>query len=132
MGIIKKLFGKKKKTIDELKSEVLKKATDNWNSNNNQPDSQIKTTKKSGLVHDDVVQEKNKNNRIVLLNLFERGATGALPRSISDKTGISMRDISNALTYLTKNNYAELVNSPNGVKYYITDIGRDYCKIKDK
>ena len=46
MGIIKKLFGEKKKTIDELKSEVFKKATDNWNANNNLSDSQIKTTKK--------------------------------------------------------------------------------------
>ena len=47
------------------------------------------------------------------------------------KLGIKKLDASAALSYLTKNNYAEAVNSPIGVKFYLTDAGRKYCLSKD-
>lgn len=131
MGIFKNLFGEKKKTLAELKEDVLRKATDNWNANSDLPDRQVKVTKKSIPVDDDINQEKNKNIRTILLVLAKRGEIGILPRSISDQTGVKMHDTSNILTYLTKKNYAELVNSPNGIKFYITEVGKKYCLSKE-
>lgn len=130
MGIINKFFGEKKKTIDELKAEVLKKATENYNALSDLEDAQVDVIKESKSV-EDISQLKNKNIRTVLLELAKRGETGALPKSVSDRTGINIQDISTALTYLTKNNYAELVVSPTGDKFYITDDGKKYSVSKE-
>jgi hypothetical protein len=47
---------------------------------------------------------------------------GVLATSISDKAGIIKLDVSAALSYLTKNKYAEAVNSPSGVKIYVLSL----------
>ena len=130
MGIVKKLFGKKGKTHSELKAEVLKKATDNWNASIEFEDTQKSVTKKPNPVQEDIDQAKKKNIRAVLLEIANGGDAGILPRSISDKTGISTVDTSAALIFLTDNNYAELVNSPRGAKYYLTQTGRKFCASK--
>ena len=124
MGIIKNLFGKKEeKTDDDLKAEVLKKATENWNAN----------SESSFIDEEDVVvnsdpadieESKKKNIQTVLLELAERGETGVLATSISDKTGLTNVDTTTALSYLIENKYAEAINSPTGVKYYLTEAGR--------
>ena len=124
MGIIKNLFGKKEeKTDDDLKAEVLKKATENWNANS-----------ESSFIDDedvvvnsdpaDIEKSKKKNIQTVLLELAERGETGVLATSISDKTGLTNVDTTTALSYLIENKYAEAINSPTGVKYYLTEVGR--------
>lgn len=132
MGIFKNLFGndKKKKTPSELKAEVLKKATDNWNASVDLDDTPSSITKKPNSIQVDIVQAKKKNIRSVLLEIANCGGVGVLPRSISDKTGISKVDTSAALNFLTENNYAELVNSPRGIKYYLTPTGRKFCASK--
>ena len=127
MGILKKLFGKKEKTHSELQAEVLKKATDNWNASIELEDTQNSVTKKPNPIQGDIDQVKKKNIRAVLLEIANCGGVGVLPRSISDKTGISTLDTSTALIFLTENNYAELVNSPRGTKYYLTQTGRKFC-----
>lgn len=59
--------------------------------------------------------------------LAEAGETGILPKSISDKANIPSLDVTNALIYITEKNFAEELNSTNGTKYYLTDLGRRYC-----
>lgn len=130
MSILKKLFGNKGKPLSELKAEVLKKATDNWNASIELEDTQNSVTKKPDPLQRDIDQAKKKNIRAVLLEIANCGDTGVLPRSISDKTGISPQDTSTALIFLTRNNFAELVNSSRGVKYYLTQTGRKFCASK--
>ena len=137
MGIIKKLFGNNnKKSDDELKAEVLKKATENWNASSDHEKSFQDNVKKDAVEQkyvrpEEISQNKKKNIRTVLLAIAEGGATGILPVSISDKADISKQDTTTALAYLTDNNYAEEINSPSGMKYYITDAGRKYCISKE-
>ena len=127
MGIIKKLFGGKKKSDAKLHAEAIKKATDNWNANNTPKDVQDSASKNSNSIFDNIDPALKKNIRTVLIELAERGESGVLSTSISDKTDISMQNTSTALSFLTENNYVELVNSPIGAKYYITEVGKKLC-----
>lgn len=134
--MIKKLFGKKeKKTEDELKAEVLKKATEHWNANSESESSdkkiEISAANKSFPEYKDIDEVKKQNIRAVLLEIAERGETGVLPISISDKTGINHQDTATALAFLTKEHYAEAVNSATGFKYYLTSAGKKYCISKE-
>ncbi len=78
-----------------------------------------------------VDDNKKKNVRAVLLEIAEIGEIGILPISISDNTGVSQVDTTSTLSYLTKNKYVEVVNSPSGMKYYLTEKGRKYCISKE-
>lgn len=138
MGIIKKLFGKAEKNSsaeDELKASVLKKATEHWEANSESANSEEKgessATKKSFPAYEDIDKIKKQKIRAVLLEIAEGGETGVLPISVSDKTGISHQDTATALAFLTKEHYAEAVNSATGFKYYLTDAGRKYCISKE-
>ncbi len=131
MGIIKKLFGKKGKTDAEIRAEVLKKATEHMNANSELESSRDAVVKVAATVYSTNDQDKKKNIRAVLLEIAEIGETGILPISISDKTGVSQIDTASALAYLTQNKYAESVNSPSGMKYYLTKVGRKYCISKE-
>lgn len=137
MGIIKKLFNKdKKKTDDELKAEVLKKATEHWDASSDheksfQDNSEDGVAKKVYSSPQELDQIKKQNIRTVLLEIAERGETGVLPLSISDKVGITSQETATALDYLTSQNYAEAINSPSGMKYYLTEVGRKFCISKE-
>lgn len=138
--LINKLRGKK--STAEMKEEVLKKATDNWNANSELSgfsdsgfsgfaDSEVtkakpKTTKRKS-VKKEIDPVKKQNIRKVLKVLADGGETGVLPKSISDKTNIRTIDTKSALSYLTEKKYAEEINSTNGTKYYLTELGRKYC-----
>ncbi len=125
-GILQR-FIQRKKTTDELKEEVLKKATNHWNSNGELSGLTDNVVKKRKAAKKDIDPQKKQNIRTVLKVLAEAGETGVLPKSISDKTNVSSLDTSNALTYLTEKQYAEEINSTSGTKYYLTDLGRRYC-----
>ena len=132
MGILKKVFGKKKESTDsELKAALFKKATDNMNAMSESSDSQDSVVNKNMPAHDVKEQDKKKNIRAVLLEIAERGEAGVLATSISDKVGICKLDASNALSYLTKNHYVEAVNSQSGVVFYLTKAGKKYCLSKE-
>ncbi len=140
MGIFKKIFKNKKKSDDELKVEVLKKATEHLSAHSDQgksfQDSAENSTAdgvvaKSYTSPQKLDQTKKQNIRTVLLEIAERGATGVLPVSISDKTNVNHQDTASALAYLTRQNYAEAINSPSGMKYYLTEVGRKYCISKE-
>lgn len=138
MGIIKKIFGKSEKNAsaeDELKASVLKKATEHWNANsdsaNAEDEEESSAIKKSFPEYEDLDKIKKQKIRAVLLEIAEGGETGVLPISVSDKTGISQQDTATALAFLTKEHYAEAVNSATGFKYYLTASGRKYCISKE-
>ncbi len=133
MGIIKKIFGSKEKTESELKADLLKKATDHWNANNEKPDfDKLGGAVKNNMpVYESNDKLKKKNIRAVLLTIAEKGEMGALPISISDKTGVNQQDTSTALAFLTKEDYVEAVNSVTGFKYYLTKAGRKHCISKE-
>ena len=132
MGIIKNLFGKKKEdNTDELKAAVLKKATEHLNTTSEVESSSDSPVEKVMPAYQTNDKVKKKNIRAVLLEIAEGGDTGVLPISVSDKTGINQQDTATALAFLTKENYAEEVNSATGFKYYLTDAGRKFCISKD-
>lgn len=130
MGIIKKLFGNKEKTEDELRAEVLRKATEHMNASES-ADSQGSNVNNEMPAYESNDKVKKQNIRAVLLEIAERGDTGALPISISDKTGINQQDTATALAFLTKEQYVEAVNSATGFKYYLTGAGRKFCISKE-
>ena len=127
MGIIKNLFGKKKeKTSDDLKAEVLKKATENWNAKSEQASAEGSFVNEGFVSPHDTQKLKKDNALIVLQKVAEKGEAGVLSNSISDNLGIDKIDTATALTYLTNKNYIEAVNSQTGMKYYITELGKKF------
>jgi hypothetical protein len=132
MAIFKKLFNKKQEaTESELKAALLKKATAHMNAVSEAATTQKDEAGKNMPAYETNDQAKRKNIRLVLLEIAERGEAGVLAMSISDKVGISKLDTSNALSFLTKNNFADAVNSPVGVKFYLTELGKKYCLSKE-
>jgi len=119
------------KSDEELKSEVLQKATDHWNTNSEFSgfaDSEVPKKKK---IKKDVDPVKKQNIRATLKVLAECGETGVLPKSISDKTDIAVLDVNVALQYLLEKKYAEVLNGSSGMKYYLTPLGKKYCTNKN-
>lgn len=135
MSIFNKFRDKNKnqKSDEELKAEVFKKATEHLNAESELSEQQQedKVEERTFTVHKDIDQAKKQNIRTVLLEIAERGETGVLPVSISDKAGINQQETATALDYLTSQNYAEAINSPSGMKYYLTEAGRKFCISKE-
>lgn len=136
MGILKNLFGKKEKTDDELKAEVLIKATEHWNATNETKDlgeeEKINNKAKENMpAYESNDKIKQKNMRAVLLEIASQGEAGVLEISVSDKAGVSQVDTSTALAYLIKKDFVEMVNSAAGKKYYLTKTGKKYCISKE-
>ncbi|MCK4865649.1 MAG: hypothetical protein KAT06_09475 [Gammaproteobacteria bacterium] len=118
---------KREKSVAEMKVDILRKATDNWNENSEAPGFSENNVQKKPRVKKSVDQVKKHNIKSVLKILAEHGEAGVLPRSISDIAGITNIDTKSALTYLIDKNYVEEINSTNGTKYYLTTLGRKYC-----
>lgn len=128
-GILKKKLQSAKSAAD-VKIDVLKKATDNWNANSDVSNFSESKPKKSKSVKKDIGPGKKKNIKTVLKIIAAGGETGVLPKSISDKTSLNSVDTNSALTYLTEKKYIEAINSTNGTKYYLTKLGNQYCASK--
>ena len=125
-GVLLKKFKRAKSNAD-MKGDVLKKATEHWNANSelsHLSDSQIKKRKSAKNTLDSV---KKQNIRMVLKVLADAGDKGILPKSISDASGLNTSEAANALDYLIEKKYAEVINSTNGAKYYLTALGKKYC-----
>ena len=118
---------KRSKSDADMKVDILKKATDNWNENSELSGFSESKAKKRKHVKKSIDPVKKHNIQNVLKVLAESGEAGVLPRSISDISGIDNVETKNAISYLIEKNYAEEVNSTNGTKYYLTDLGRKYC-----
>ena len=133
MSIIKKIFGKKDKqaTESEFRANVLKKATEHMNASGELAGAEESTGKKSVSAYADIDQVKKQNIRAVLLEIANRGEAGVLLNSISDKVAVNKQATSAALFFLTNEKYIEEVNSPSGMKYYLTEAGRKHCLSKE-
>lgn len=125
-GVFLKKF-KRAKSDAEMKVDILKKATDNWNENSELSGFSESKVKKRKSVKKSIDPVKKHNIKNVLKVLAESGEAGVLPRSISDKTSIDTIETKSALTYLIEKDYVEEINSTNGTKYYLTGLGRKYC-----
>ena len=128
-GILKKKIQSAKSATD-IKLDVLKKATDNWNANSEASNYSESKPGKRKAVKKDVDPGKKKNIKTVLKILAAGGETGVLPKSISDKASLNSVDTNSALTYLTEKKYIEAINSTNGTKYYLTEHGKQFCMNK--
>ena len=126
-GILQNKFLRLKRSADEMKNDVLKKANEHLDSHGDTSNSSNGKTKRKKSVNKDVDIAKKKHIRAALAVLADSGEAGALPMSISDRTRISSIDTTGALTYLIEKEYAEVINSTNGTKNYLTDLGRRYC-----
>ena len=134
-GILQKKFQHATTSAEDMKKDVLKKATEHWDDNGEASDFlggsvKSRSVKKRKVVKKSVDSSKKKNIRAVLIVLAEAGETGILPKSIVDKTDINTLETNSALTYLTEKEYAEEINSTNGTKYYLTKLGAQYCANK--
>lgn len=125
-GLLNKTFHRARSTA-EMKIDVLKKATDHWNSNDAFSDFTESKVEMKIVVKTPDDKLKKQNIKVVLKELVEGGETGVLAKSISDKMKIKIIETTNALSYLTEKKYAEVINSTKGSKYYLTDLGRRYC-----
>ena len=125
-GLLNKTFRRARSTA-ELKIDVLKKATDHWNDNSELTRNYEGKVKKRKPEKKTMDLNKKQNIQVVLKALADAGETGVLPKSISDKMSIDSLETSNALTYLVEKEYAEIINASSGSKYYLTDLGRQYC-----
>ena len=125
-GLLKKIF-RRTKSAAQTKVDILKKATEHWNENSELSGFSDGATKQKKTFKKKIDPVRKQNIQTVLKMLARSGETGILSKSISDQTEISPLDASNALTYLTDKKYAELINSTNGKKFYLTELGRRYC-----
>lgn len=125
-GLLDALF-RRAKSKAEMKIDVLKKATDHWNDNNDSFEVSKTEVKKRKAVKTPADKLKKQNIKLVLTVLAEAGEVGILPKSIADKTEIDTNETNHALKYLVEKEYAEVINSTNATKYYLTDLGRKYC-----
>ena len=125
-GLLNKTFRRARSTA-EMKVDVLKKATDHWNDNSELTENYEGKVKKRKPEKKILDTDKKQNIQVVLKALADAGETGVLPKSISDKMSIDLLETSNALTYLVEKEYAEMINGANVSKYYLTDLGRQYC-----
>ena len=125
-GKLQKLF-ERKKSEAELKEEILQKATENYRDNSELSELSDNKKKKTKSLKKRIDPEKRENIKTVLKVLAVHAETGVLSKSVADQCNISPLETTNALNYLTGKQYAELINSPTGAKYYLTDLGRRYC-----
>lgn len=125
-GLLAKRLNKAK-SVAEMKMEVFNKATNHWDENSELSGHSKNKVSKRKKPKKEIDPVKKQNIQTVLKMLAEAGETGILPKSISDKANIPSLDVTNALIYITEKNFAEELNSTNGTKYYLTDLGRRYC-----
>ena len=82
----------------------------------------------------DVAKEKSKEKKIdmvlVLKLMAAEGDKGILLKAIADRLEISSHKVQEALQQLTNKKLIEEVVGVSGTKYYLTDLGKDFCRKK--
>ena len=122
--------GRIQKTIQEVsdiaeeKANVLKKATDNWNT---RVDHDLNSTNEKKAKPDNLTTEEQQPYvKIVLKTLAVNGDAGMLIQSIADKLKLGSNEIKGSLLYLEKNKFVEVVTAGSGTKYYLSPRGKQY------
>ena len=111
--------------VTEDNTDVLKKATDNWNESaeHDLKDEELKKSKREHLA----TEAEQPYVKIVLKTLALNGDAGMLIQSIADTLGINSNEIKSSLLYLEKNEFVEVVAAGTGTKYYLSPRGKRYC-----
>lgn len=123
-GVLKKNLNKAGDAAEE-RANILKKATDNWNSGS---EHDLNTADKEKKKREHLVTEAEQPYvKIVLKTLAINGDAGMLIQSIADKLEINSIEIKSSLAYLEKNEFVEVVAAGNGTKYYLSARGKKYC-----
>jgi len=82
----------------------------------------------------DVAIEKSKEKKIEMVHVLKimaaEGDKGVLLKAISDRLEISSHKVQEALQQLTNKKLIEEVVGVSGTKYYLTDLGKDFCRKK--
>ncbi|MCK4865650.1 MAG: hypothetical protein KAT06_09480 [Gammaproteobacteria bacterium] len=123
-GVLQKNIKKAGDAVEE-KANILKKATDNWNSSSEHELNTASTEKKK---REHLVTEAEQPYvKIVLKILAINGDAGMLIQSIADKLEINSNEIKNSLLYLERNEFVDVIAAGNGTKYYLSARGKKYC-----
>jgi len=109
----------------EERANILRKASENWNANE-QSQSETSQLQKKQQEHLKTESEQP-YVKIVLKTLALAGDAGMLIQSIADKLEVSSIEIKSALAYLEKNEFVESVAAGTGTKYYLTSRGKRYA-----
>lgn len=89
-----------------------------------------KPKKRSSGKNDDKEREKKAQLAQILKILLKEGEKGVLMKTIADRMEVSILDAQHAMKKLIDKNMAEEVVSVSGTRYYLTQVGKDYCRRK--
>ena len=97
----------------------------------------LRTLKKSAAPSKsvaDVAKEKSKEKKTDILHVLQimavEGDKGTLLRTVSDRMNISTSKVQQAMQQLTEKQLVEEVTGVSGTRYYLTDVGKKYCRKK--
>lgn len=82
----------------------------------------------------DVAKEKSKEKKIDMVHVLKimsaEGDKGILLKAIADRLKISSHKVQEALQQLINKKLIEEVVGVSGTKYYLTELGKNYCMKK--
>jgi predicted transcriptional regulator len=82
----------------------------------------------------DIAKEKSKEKKIDMVHVLKimsaEGDKGILLKAIADRLKISSHKVQEALQQLTNKKLIEEVVGVSGTKYYLTELGKNYCMKK--
>ena len=92
----------------------------------------VPSTKPVDNVADEKEREKKEEVVQVLKILLKEGEKGVMMQTISDRMGTNTTKAKQAMTKLVDKNMVDEVVGISGTKYYLTQIGKDYCRSKSR
>jgi len=76
---------------------------------------------------------KNKEELVKVLKiLLKEGDKGVMMQTIADRMGVNVTKAKHVMNNLVDNNMVDEVTGASGVKFYLTQSGKDYCRSKAK
>lgn len=89
--------------------------------------------KNSSTTHTAQKKQEEKEDLVgVLKVLLKEGEKGVRLKTISDQLGVSMSKVQNAINKLVEREMVEEVVGMSGPKFYLTQLGAEYCRRKTK
>ncbi|MGD8926212.1 MAG: hypothetical protein PVG20_05150 [Thioalkalispiraceae bacterium] len=88
--------------------------------------------KKSADITKEKEREKKSDLVQVLKILLKEGEKGVLMQTIADRMGTNISKTQHAMQILVEKQMVDEVVGVSGIKYYLTQAGRDYCQRKAK
>lgn len=87
--------------------------------------------KKSSTKLDEVKERDKKSELVKVLKiLLQEGEKGILMQTIADRMGSSISNAQHAMNKLVDKKMVDEVIGMSGTKFYLTQLGKDYCRRK--